>query len=107
MTTCHHELPAVHKHVFFVCAADNFTDAAVSGKINGEHKEKDLEPWDGGETHNSDSLESLDTDVVRKQDPTNGLMLIEHRPSQGGVWVEDFHLTYRGKPWVVSSDPQY
>uniref|UniRef100_A0A8C2ZEY5 Ataxin 2 n=1 Tax=Cyclopterus lumpus TaxID=8103 RepID=A0A8C2ZEY5_CYCLU len=41
---------------------DNFTDAAVSGKINGEHKEKDLEPWDGGETHNSDSLESLDTD---------------------------------------------
>uniref|UniRef100_A0A4W6CB71 Ataxin 2 n=1 Tax=Lates calcarifer TaxID=8187 RepID=A0A4W6CB71_LATCA len=41
---------------------DNFTDAAVSGRINGEHKEKDLEPWDGGETHNSDSLESLDTD---------------------------------------------
>ncbi|KAG7489683.1 hypothetical protein JOB18_018082 [Solea senegalensis] len=43
---------------------DNFTDTAVSGKINGEHKEKDLEPWDGGETHNSDSLESLDTDVM-------------------------------------------
>uniref|UniRef100_A0A671UVL7 Ataxin 2 n=1 Tax=Sparus aurata TaxID=8175 RepID=A0A671UVL7_SPAAU len=41
---------------------DNFTDAAVSSRINGEHKEKDLEPWDGGETHNSDSLESLDTD---------------------------------------------
>uniref|UniRef100_A0A8D0AAC1 Ataxin 2 n=1 Tax=Sander lucioperca TaxID=283035 RepID=A0A8D0AAC1_SANLU len=41
---------------------DNFTDTAVSSKINGEHKEKDLEPWDGGETHNSDSLESLDTD---------------------------------------------
>lgn len=37
----------------------------MSGRINGEHKEKDLEPWDGGETHNSDSLESLDTDVVR------------------------------------------
>lgn len=46
--------------------ADNFTDAAVGGRINGEHKEKDLEPWDGGETHNSDSFESLDTDVVRK-----------------------------------------
>ena len=31
----------------------------MSGRINGEHKEKDLEPWDGGETHASDSLESL------------------------------------------------
>lgn len=47
------------------CDIDNFTDAAVTGRINGEHKEKDLEPWDGGDTHNSDSLESLDTDVVR------------------------------------------
>lgn len=50
--------------LFCVHMTDNFTDAAVSGRINGEHKEKDLEPWDGGETHNSDSLESLDTDVV-------------------------------------------
>ncbi|XP_029295269.1 ataxin-2 isoform X11 [Cottoperca gobio] len=50
---------------------DNFTDAAVSGKINGEHKEKDLEPWDGGETHNSDSLESLDTDVSNGWDPND------------------------------------
>uniref|UniRef100_A0A8C2ZF41 Ataxin 2 n=1 Tax=Cyclopterus lumpus TaxID=8103 RepID=A0A8C2ZF41_CYCLU len=49
----------------------NFTDAAVSGKINGEHKEKDLEPWDGGETHNSDSLESLDTDVSNGWDPND------------------------------------
>ncbi|KAG7489685.1 hypothetical protein JOB18_018082 [Solea senegalensis] len=50
---------------------DNFTDTAVSGKINGEHKEKDLEPWDGGETHNSDSLESLDTDVSNGWDPND------------------------------------
>ncbi|KAM4575898.1 ataxin-2 isoform 7-T7 [Odontesthes bonariensis] len=50
---------------------DNFTDAAVSGRINGEHKEKDLEPWDGGETHNSDSLESLDTDVSNGWDPND------------------------------------
>uniref|UniRef100_A0A672IXU3 LsmAD domain-containing protein n=1 Tax=Salarias fasciatus TaxID=181472 RepID=A0A672IXU3_SALFA len=49
----------------------NFTDAAVSGRINGEHKEKDLEPWDGGETHNSDSLESLDTDVSNGWDPND------------------------------------
>ncbi|XP_037338425.2 ataxin-2 isoform X3 [Pungitius pungitius] len=51
--------------------ADNFTDSAVSAKINGEHKEKDLEPWDGGETHNSDSLESLDTDVSNGWDPND------------------------------------
>uniref|UniRef100_A0A672Z3B7 Ataxin 2 n=1 Tax=Sphaeramia orbicularis TaxID=375764 RepID=A0A672Z3B7_9TELE len=50
---------------------DNFTDSAVSGRINGEHKEKDLEPWDGGETHNSDSLESLDTDVSNGWDPND------------------------------------
>ncbi|KAM9744657.1 ataxin-2 isoform 9-T9 [Menidia menidia] len=50
---------------------DNFTDTAVSGRINGEHKEKDLEPWDGGETHNSDSLESLDTDVSNGWDPND------------------------------------
>nr|XP_046243775.1 ataxin-2 isoform X7 [Scatophagus argus] len=50
---------------------DNFTDAAVSNRINGEHKEKDLEPWDGGETHNSDSLESLDTDVSNGWDPND------------------------------------
>uniref|UniRef100_A0A3Q4BEA8 Sm domain-containing protein n=1 Tax=Mola mola TaxID=94237 RepID=A0A3Q4BEA8_MOLML len=52
-------------------ARKNFTDATVSSKINGEHKEKDLEPWDGGETHNSDSLESLDTDVSNGWDPND------------------------------------
>lgn len=50
--------------VHYLYTADNFTDAAVSNRINGEHKEKDLEPWEGGEPNNSDSLESLDTDVV-------------------------------------------
>nr|XP_020449572.1 ataxin-2 isoform X4 [Monopterus albus] len=50
---------------------DNFTDAAVSSRINGEHKEKDLEPWDGGETHNSGSLESLDIDVSNGWDPND------------------------------------
>lgn len=46
---------------------DNFTDSAVSARLNGEHKEKDLEPWDGGEQHISGSMESLDTDLVRCQ----------------------------------------
>uniref|UniRef100_A0AAY4A6S5 LsmAD domain-containing protein n=1 Tax=Denticeps clupeoides TaxID=299321 RepID=A0AAY4A6S5_9TELE len=48
---------------------DNFTDSAVSARVNGEHKEKDLEPWDGGESHPSDSLESLDTDMSNGWDP--------------------------------------
>ncbi|XP_051552558.1 ataxin-2-like isoform X4 [Myxocyprinus asiaticus] len=49
--------------------ADNFTDSAVSARLNGEHKEKDLEPWDGGEQHVSGSLESLDTDLSNGWDP--------------------------------------
>uniref|UniRef100_A0A672SYP6 Ataxin-2-like n=1 Tax=Sinocyclocheilus grahami TaxID=75366 RepID=A0A672SYP6_SINGR len=48
---------------------DNFTDSAVSARLNGEHKEKDLEPWDGGEQHTSGSMESLDTDLSNGWDP--------------------------------------
>jgi len=43
---------------------DAFTDSAISAKVNGEHKEKDLEPWDGGETSATEELEALETDVV-------------------------------------------
>ncbi|XP_053555732.1 ataxin-2 [Bombina bombina] len=48
---------------------DGFTDSCITSKVNGEHKEKDLEPWDGcGLISNSTSspkeeLESLDNDV--------------------------------------------
>lgn len=50
----------------FVCVyLDPFTDNSVVTRLNGEHKEKDLEPWDAGDQHVSDSLESLDTDLVR------------------------------------------
>lgn len=48
---------------------DNFTDNAVSSRLNGEHKEKDLEPWDGGDQHASGSLESLDNDLSNGWDP--------------------------------------
>lgn len=47
-----------------VCS-DNFTDSAVSARLNGEHKEKDLEPWDCGAQYASGSLESLDNDLVK------------------------------------------
>uniref|UniRef100_A0A8C9WGR3 Ataxin 2 n=1 Tax=Scleropages formosus TaxID=113540 RepID=A0A8C9WGR3_SCLFO len=50
---------------------DNFTDSAVSARLNGEHKEKDLKPWDGGEQHGSDSLESLDADMSNGWDPND------------------------------------
>ncbi|XP_058231284.1 ataxin-2 isoform X9 [Hemibagrus wyckioides] len=48
---------------------DNLTDNSISARLNGEHKEKDLEPWDGGDQHVSGSLESLDTDLSNGWDP--------------------------------------
>ncbi|KAM7089569.1 ataxin-2 isoform X12 [Ciconia boyciana] len=51
--------------------ADAFTDSAISAKVNGEHKEKDLEPWDGGETTATEELEALETDVSNGWDPND------------------------------------
>ncbi|XP_027001427.1 ataxin-2 isoform X2 [Tachysurus fulvidraco] len=48
---------------------DNLADHSVSTRLNGEHKEKDLEPWDGGDQHVSGSLESLETDLSNGWDP--------------------------------------
>ncbi|NWQ82034.1 ATX2 protein, partial [Columbina picui] len=50
---------------------DAFTDSAISAKVNGEHKEKDLEPWDGGETNAAEELEALETDVSNGWDPND------------------------------------
>ncbi|KAM5192791.1 ataxin-2 isoform 1-T1 [Mantella aurantiaca] len=57
---------------------DGFTDSGIASKVNGEHKEKDLEPWDGGDgllssnaSTNNDELESLDTDVSNGWDPND------------------------------------
>ncbi|XP_045560240.1 ataxin-2 isoform X5 [Salmo salar] len=64
---------------------DNFTDTAVSSRINGEHKEKDLEPWDGGEQQQhvvTGSLESLDTDVSNGWDPND---MFKYNEEQYGI----------------------
>uniref|UniRef100_A0A8C3BWX2 Ataxin 2 n=1 Tax=Cairina moschata TaxID=8855 RepID=A0A8C3BWX2_CAIMO len=50
---------------------DAFTDSAISAKVNGEHKEKDLEPWDGGESSATEELEALETDVSNGWDPND------------------------------------
>nr|XP_023395082.1 ataxin-2 isoform X11 [Loxodonta africana] len=50
---------------------DAFTDSAISAKVNGEHKEKDLEPWDAGELTTTEELESLENDVSNGWDPND------------------------------------
>lgn len=50
---------------------DAFTDSAISAKVNGEHKEKDLEPWDAGELPTSEELEALENDVSNGWDPND------------------------------------
>uniref|UniRef100_A0A6I8Q8P9 Ataxin 2 n=1 Tax=Xenopus tropicalis TaxID=8364 RepID=A0A6I8Q8P9_XENTR len=54
---------------------DGFTDSGIASRLNGEHKEKDLEPWNGGEnlissaSTVSEELDSLETDVSNGWDP--------------------------------------
>ncbi|XP_060049071.1 ataxin-2 isoform X6 [Erinaceus europaeus] len=50
---------------------DAFTDSAISAKVNGEHKEKDLEPWDAGDLTTSEELEALENDVSNGWDPND------------------------------------
>ncbi|EPQ02288.1 Ataxin-2 [Myotis brandtii] len=50
---------------------DAFTDSAISAKVNGEHKEKDLEPWDAGKLTTSEELEALENDVSNGWDPND------------------------------------
>ncbi|KAF6080572.1 ataxin 2 [Phyllostomus discolor] len=50
---------------------DAFTDSAISAKVNGEHKEKDLEPWDSGELTANEELEALENDVSNGWDPND------------------------------------
>ncbi|XP_058387407.1 ataxin-2 isoform X4 [Diceros bicornis minor] len=50
---------------------DAFTDSAITAKVNGEHKEKDLEPWDAGELTTNEELEALENDVSNGWDPND------------------------------------
>ncbi|MGH0123600.1 UNVERIFIED_CONTAM: hypothetical protein FKN15_050202 [Acipenser sinensis] len=49
---------------------DTFTEPTVNARINGEHKDKDLEPWESGENVIED-LEALETDVSNGWDPND------------------------------------
>ncbi|CAB1319350.1 unnamed protein product [Coregonus sp. 'balchen'] len=64
---------------------DNFTDTAVGGRINGEHKEKDLEPWDGGRQQHvvSGSLE-----VALERDNSEEFLKREARAAQLAEEIE-------------------
>lgn len=90
--------------ILSVHTADNFTDAAVSNRINGEHKEKDLEPWEGGEPNNSDSLESLDTDVVGGTNSCAALDTVGYIPCCGcqSYWCENlFDSNSSSHFWMI------
>ncbi|KAL0610762.1 Ataxin-2 [Plecturocebus cupreus] len=58
----HGETPSLLK-TQILAGCDAFTDSAISAKVNGEHKEKDLEPWDAGELTANEELEALENDV--------------------------------------------
>lgn len=48
---------------------DKFTDSAIAmnSKVNGEHKEKVLQRWEGGDS-NSDDYD-LESDMVQSSSP--------------------------------------
>ncbi|KAE8577551.1 hypothetical protein XENTR_v10022940 [Xenopus tropicalis] len=56
---------------FNYATKDKFTDSAIatSSKVNGEHKEKVLMRWDGGEASNDDY--ELDSDMSNGWDPND------------------------------------
>ncbi|CAN0367573.1 unnamed protein product [Lampetra planeri] len=47
---------------------DGFTDSVIVRRVNGEHRERELEPWQGGDGA-GDDMSSLDTDMSNGWDP--------------------------------------
>ncbi|XP_075690984.1 ataxin-2 isoform X6 [Rhinoderma darwinii] len=92
---------------------DGFTDSGISAKVNGEHKEKDLEPWDGGDglissslSANSEELESLDTDVSNGWDPNE--MFRYNEENYGVVSTYDSSLSsYTSVPLERDNSEEY
>lgn len=92
---------------------DGFTDSGISAKVNGEHKEKDLEPWDGGDglissnlsAANTEELESLDTDVSNGWDPNE--MFKYNEENYGVVSTYDSSLSSYTVPLERDDSEEY
>ncbi|KAM9330899.1 ataxin-2 [Gastrophryne carolinensis] len=91
---------------------DGFTDSGIASKVNGEHKEKDLEPWDGGDgllssnvSTNNEELESLDTDVSNGWDPNE--MFRYNEKNYGVVSTYDSSLSSYTVPLEKDNSEEY
>ncbi|MEE6503902.1 hypothetical protein FKM82_005009 [Ascaphus truei] len=93
--------------------SDAFTDTGISSKVNGEHKEKDLEPWDGGEglisssttSSTNEELESLDRDVSNGWDPND--MFRYNEENYGVVSTYDSSLSSYTVPLERDNSEEY
>lgn len=73
--------------ILFCKFLDTFTDTAISSsRVNGEHKEKVLQRWEGGDS-NGESFE-LETDAV------SSFISANHKPTTPAT--DRFHLGIGG-----------
>ncbi|XP_018105548.1 ataxin 2 L homeolog isoform X7 [Xenopus laevis] len=90
---------------------DGFTDSGIACRLNGEHKEKDLEPWDGGESLISstptgkDELESLENEVSNGWDPNE--MFRYNEENYGVVSTYDSSLSSYTVPLERDNSEEY
>eukprot|EP00079_Xenopus_tropicalis_P014239 XP_004910565.1 PREDICTED: ataxin-2 isoform X5 [Xenopus tropicalis] len=90
---------------------DGFTDSGIASRLNGEHKEKDLEPWNGGEnlissaSTVSEELDSLETDVSNGWDPNE--MFRYNEENYGVVSTYDSSLSSYTVPLERDNSEEY